>query len=520
MPDWTVPGDPKPELGGLDCLASIIKSEKNQGNCLVLDAGDFARGSPEANRTQGMALVDLLSRIGYDAVCVGERDIPYVMANIDAIAGQARFRLLGERCLSIHAAVDMPVTRPSLLKDVAGRKVGLIGLLDDALIQPENGDTSLLSSGLTPEQILEREIKSLRSQNAELLIVLAHMTLDRVRQLAARFPEVTAFICGHEGFIAEPRNVSSPELPLILAAGRRATRVGICRMYYDSTRHRIASVRNRIVNLLPGRAPPDTAVGRNVAQYLDPALSDSLAFSLIELLPGARGFSPLGQWVAENVARQTNGAAILPYSALDCALLKGPVSERALRRIAPYDQALVRVTLDELQVTQVLDEMLRQDERQRPAVSGISFDLVPADTSNPRFHARAVNVRLSGIGRNQGVILPRSLALSAGLPSRSYVPLKASLTDLLVAAVKANGILGVPAPDSARLRTGPPVGKVDINTATRAELQTLPGIGPAFAERIIRHRQQYGPFGKIEDIMNVKGIGPKRFEKIKDRITI
>ena len=78
VPDWTVAGDPKPMLGGMARLAELVKTVKTKGNCLVLDAGDFMRGSPEANRTRGRMMIDLLSRIGYDAVCVGERDVPWV----------------------------------------------------------------------------------------------------------------------------------------------------------------------------------------------------------------------------------------------------------------------------------------------------------------------------------------------------------------------------------------------------------------------------------------------------------
>jgi comEA protein len=57
--------------------------------------------------------------------------------------------------------------------------------------------------------------------------------------------------------------------------------------------------------------------------------------------------------------------------------------------------------------------------------------------------------------------------------------------------------------------------KVNINTATKEELMKLPGIGEQTAERIIQHRKLYGDFKRIEDIMNVKGIGQKKFEKIK-----
>jgi competence protein ComEA len=63
-------------------------------------------------------------------------------------------------------------------------------------------------------------------------------------------------------------------------------------------------------------------------------------------------------------------------------------------------------------------------------------------------------------------------------------------------------------------------GPININTATAAELETLPRIGPALAERIVQYRDDHGPFLNIEAIMNVTGIGPSIFEEIKDLITV
>ena len=63
-------------------------------------------------------------------------------------------------------------------------------------------------------------------------------------------------------------------------------------------------------------------------------------------------------------------------------------------------------------------------------------------------------------------------------------------------------------------------GKVNLNKASEAELQTLTGVGPAKATAIIEYRDQNGGFKKVEEIMEISGIGEKTFEKFKDQITV
>jgi len=62
--------------------------------------------------------------------------------------------------------------------------------------------------------------------------------------------------------------------------------------------------------------------------------------------------------------------------------------------------------------------------------------------------------------------------------------------------------------------------KVNINTATIEQLQTLPGVGAALAQRVLDYRTKVGKFNKIEEILNVKGFGEKMFQKIKDRLLV
>ena len=61
---------------------------------------------------------------------------------------------------------------------------------------------------------------------------------------------------------------------------------------------------------------------------------------------------------------------------------------------------------------------------------------------------------------------------------------------------------------------------LNLNTATVAQLETLPGIGRSTAERILEYRDKSGGFKKVEDLMNVRGIGEKSFLKLKPLVTV
>ena len=65
-----------------------------------------------------------------------------------------------------------------------------------------------------------------------------------------------------------------------------------------------------------------------------------------------------------------------------------------------------------------------------------------------------------------------------------------------------------------------PTAPININTATASDFEALPGVGATTAARIVEYRQKNGPFKKIEELMNVRGLGEKNFLKLKPQLTV
>nr|WP_232075812.1 ComEA family DNA-binding protein [Phytohabitans suffuscus] len=76
------------------------------------------------------------------------------------------------------------------------------------------------------------------------------------------------------------------------------------------------------------------------------------------------------------------------------------------------------------------------------------------------------------------------------------------------------------APSGDAVGGGVAGGKVNLNTATLAQLDSLPGVGPVLAQRILDHREKNGPFRTVSDLRQVDGIGDTRYEQLKELVTV
>lgn len=91
----------------------------------------------------------------------------------------------------------------------------------------------------------------------------------------------------------------------------------------------------------------------------------------------------------------------------------------------------------------------------------------------------------------------------------------------MVAALGGGSAMAGQAPSSVpQSGQTAPQDVVDVNSATQTQLESLPGVGPRTAERIIEYRRDQGGFKKVEELMNVRGIGERSFMKLRTLVTI
>lgn len=128
------------------------------------------------------------------------------------------------------------------------------------------------------------------------------------------------------------------------------------------------------------------------------------------------------------------------------------------------------------------------------------LDAVRRAVPRPNADVEALNLA-QPLEDGQKVVVPARLSAQGQIPAGAGNP-------FAVPVAQGGSISGA---------TG---GRLNINTADAAALETLPGVGPALAQRIVAYREAHGPFTAVEDLLNVPGIGEKKLAQLREHVTV
>jgi competence protein ComEA len=161
----------------------------------------------------------------------------------------------------------------------------------------------------------------------------------------------------------------------------------------------------------------------------------------------------------------------------------------------------------------------------RPRPEPLVAQLTATAPATPAATAPAeLVVAVTGMVHEPGLVrLPPGSRVADAIEAAGGLLPEAELDYLNLARKLVDGELvavGIPPPPGQAAGGTGPGGKVNLNTATQSELETLPGVGPALAQRIINYRTEHGPFESVTQLRQVSGIGEVRYAELSDLVTV
>lgn len=197
---------------------------------------------------------------------------------------------------------------------------------------------------------------------------------------------------------------------------------------------------------------------------------------------------------------------------------------RDLARVSPAEVALAAL----LAAVVVAGSFLVSRRTREPPVPPLRIEHAEPTGAKASTSAPPLLVHVAGKVVTPGVYaLPggsrvRDAVAAAGGPAPGGDPnvlnLAAPVADGEQVVIPAVGT-GPPVPPTAGRPAGPPA-KTNLNTATQAQLEELPGVGPKLAQRVLAYRQRKGRFTSTRDLLEVEGFGPKKLAALEDQVTV
>ena len=520
--DFASPGLPRRNLGGWTGLAGLVDSVRTDA-ALLLDCGDFAFGSPESDSAQGRAAIRFMNQLGYDAAVPGARDFLGGAENLEVLAKAAGFPLLADPMLDVVLKRRVPLFRPYLVKTVKGIRIAVIGITDPEIPQLNR---SADARGLVVDSALTqvgRYLPAVKAESAEVIVVMGHITSAAGCAIADSFDDVDLVLCRAEPGLDGNRFARKRSTPVI-SAGAYGQRLGVVDLLFHKLERRLYQSEARVLNVEPNRG--ESLRGWTwLDELVKPGWDTSVCYCRDELLPDSAGRLDIALLAAE-AARQASNAdiAVLPIDVVESGLKSGGLSAYELFGAVPFRERLRVLALDDTTLARLVAPDSVDQAMAAPAIAGADYFIVGDTGSWPQV-AQVCRARVRN--RQPGTY---QVVTTEGWLERARVLVSGRLLAFDLSGLwvtYAGGQETLPAvpvvrryPATPGIVRQPGPGLVNINTANLELLQTLPGVGPATAARIIEYRQAHGRFASVDDLDQVKGIGPKKMEQLRPLVTV
>ncbi len=341
-------------VGGTAGLLGYLKKLRDEKS-LVVNGGDDYQGTPISSITKGRSQIHLLNLYNLDAFVLGNHEFDYGQYVLDSALEGANFDVLSANVF--YEPKNYTMGKPYVTKEVNGVKIGIIGLTAfelPELVLPENlAETRMLNE----DSVVADAISKLKSDGADMIMLLTHIGLDKDKEMAMKFyPDLDVIVGGHTHTALQ--NPVIQDGVIIVQAGAHGRYLGKLDLQIDTDKDTVTYHFGELIETVLDSAINDKAaqmeVDRMMADIQD-ELSEVIGVLKTPWWKQATRESNLGQWEAD-VFREKTGAdvGLMNSGGLRANLFAGDITVNDIWTINPFGNTIVTMEVS----GKVLKEML------------------------------------------------------------------------------------------------------------------------------------------------------------------
>ncbi len=209
-------GDLHGNVEKMQYISTVVKGLRGDSHdTLLLDSGDWSKGSPINDKFAGKPMADIMDYLRYDALALGEEDLSWGIRGLKKLAAASGIPFL---CCNLKGEPAPAFIKPFVIKDLVNIRVAVVGV-SPVVKLPERHFTML-----EPEQALKAVLAEVQKEDPAITVLLSHLGIESDRKLAALFPNLALIIGGHSHIRTEKPEKVGPVL--IVHSGAHGDYVG------------------------------------------------------------------------------------------------------------------------------------------------------------------------------------------------------------------------------------------------------------------------------------------------------
>ncbi len=377
-------------------LAAYIDSyrTKNPSGTFVLSCGDDLVGAPISSLLKGKPVIEIMNKIGYDAMTIGNHEFDWGMQTSGETLKMANFPLLLANVYEKSSGERINFTKPYAIIEKQGVKVGILGL-----ITQETPKITLATSiepyeFRNPIEEANELIPIMKSEGAEIIVALTHIPAyaqtdgsytGEIIDFANGVQGVDAIIAGHN---FDPMCIDVDGVPVIQTT-HNGSQLSHIVFTYDRASKTIVSATAEPIDVLTGTldVQPDAEIASLVANYtteLGTVFEEVLGIATEELTIGYVDEFSIGDWWTDGI-RSATGAqfAFINSSGIFETIPAGPITLGKLYSVSPFENNLVTTDMTGAQIKELFEISYNSTRIQEMGALQISGLVVTYDLSKP-----------------------------------------------------------------------------------------------------------------------------------------